>query len=159
MSCERRRSSSFSLCRPSFPAALHRTQWTPERRYILTGSTSGEFTAWNGLTFNFVTILQAHDTAIRAWTFNHAGTYIASADQTGIIKYFQPNMNDLTAWPAHRGAYVDSFSRRMTSASPHSATTLPFAFGLSQRVERNGSLLTTNGTSSVSSGNQRWACL
>ncbi|KAH9977083.1 WD40-repeat-containing domain protein [Lactifluus volemus] len=71
---------------------------------ILTGSTSGEFTAWNGLTFNFETILQAHDTAIRALTFNHAGTYIASADQSGIVKYFQPNMNNLTAWPAHREA-------------------------------------------------------
>ncbi|KAI9451621.1 WD40-repeat-containing domain protein [Lactarius psammicola] len=46
--------------------------WTPEGRRILTGSTSGEFTAWNGLTFNFETILQAHDTAIRALTFNHA---------------------------------------------------------------------------------------
>jgi polyadenylation factor subunit 2 len=79
-------------------------QWTPEGRRILTGSTSGEFTAWNGLTFNFETILQAHDTAIRALTFNHAGTYIASADQSGIVKYFQPNMNNLTAWPAHREA-------------------------------------------------------
>ncbi|KAI9508815.1 WD40-repeat-containing domain protein, partial [Russula earlei] len=78
--------------------------WTPEGRRILTGSTSGEFTAWNGLTFNFETILQAHDTAIRALTFNHAGTYIASADQSGIVKYFQPNMNNLTAWPAHREA-------------------------------------------------------
>jgi polyadenylation factor subunit 2 len=56
------------------------------------------------LTFNFETILQAHDTAIRALTFNHAGTYIASADQSGIVKYFQPNMNNLTAWPAHREA-------------------------------------------------------
>jgi hypothetical protein len=39
-------------------------------------------------TFNFETILQAHDTAIRALTLNHAGTYIASADQSGIVKYF-----------------------------------------------------------------------
>jgi polyadenylation factor subunit 2 len=52
----------------------------------------------------FKTILQAHDTAIRALTFNHAGTYIASADQCGIVKYFQPNMNNLTAWLAHREA-------------------------------------------------------
>ena len=36
--------------------------WTPEGRRVLTGSTSGEFTLWNGLTFNFETILQAHDT-------------------------------------------------------------------------------------------------
>ena len=61
-----------------------------------TGFTSGrEFTAWNGLTFNFVTILQAHDAAIRALTFNHAGTYTASAGQSGIVRYFKINMNNL----------------------------------------------------------------
>ncbi|KAH7107224.1 WD40-repeat-containing domain protein [Auriculariales sp. MPI-PUGE-AT-0066] len=52
--------------------------WTPEARRVLTGSTSGEFTLWNGLTFNFETILQAHDSAIRAIEFNHSGTYLAS---------------------------------------------------------------------------------
>ncbi|KZV70788.1 WD40 repeat-like protein [Peniophora sp. CONT] len=78
--------------------------WTPEGRRVLTGSTSGEFTLWNGLTFNFETILQAHDNAIRAMRFSHSGSYIASADQSGIIKYFQPNMNNLTAWQGHREA-------------------------------------------------------
>ncbi|KAF8481418.1 WD40-repeat-containing domain protein [Gautieria morchelliformis] len=78
--------------------------WTPEGRRVLTGSTSGEFTLWNGLTFNFETILQAHDSAIRAVCFSHSGSYIASADQSGIVKYFQPNMNNLTAWQAHREA-------------------------------------------------------
>ena len=33
----------------------------PERRRIWASSTSGKFTAWNGLTFNFETILPAHD--------------------------------------------------------------------------------------------------
>lgn len=79
-------------------------QWTPEGRRVLTGSTSGEFTLWNGLTFNFETILQAHDSAIRAIRFSHSGSYVASADQSGIIKYFQPNMNNLTAWQGHREA-------------------------------------------------------
>ncbi|KAI0062055.1 WD40 repeat-like protein [Artomyces pyxidatus] len=78
--------------------------WTPEGRRVLTGSTSGEFTLWNGLTFNFETILQAHDTAIRGICFTHSGAYLASADQSGIIKYFQPNMNNLTAWQGHREA-------------------------------------------------------
>ncbi|OTF74603.1 WD domain containing protein [Euroglyphus maynei] len=32
--------------------------WTPEGRRLITGSSSGEFTLWNGLTFNFETILQ-----------------------------------------------------------------------------------------------------
>ncbi|KAF8528197.1 WD40-repeat-containing domain protein [Hysterangium stoloniferum] len=78
--------------------------WTPEGRRVLTGSTSGEFTLWNGLTFNFETILQAHDSAIRAVKFSHSENYIASADQSGIVKYFQPNMNNLAAFQAHREA-------------------------------------------------------
>ena len=79
-------------------------KWTPEGRRLLTGSTSGEFTLWNGLTFNFETILQAHDSAVRTMQFSHSGLFLASADQSGIIKYFQPNMNNLTAWQGHREA-------------------------------------------------------
>jgi len=38
-------------------------KWTPEGRRLLTGSTSGEFTLWNGTAFNFETIMQACFTA------------------------------------------------------------------------------------------------
>ena len=71
--------------------------WTPEGRQVLTGSTSGEFTLWNGLTFNFETILQAHDTAICAFSFTHSTT-----DKNGVIKYLHPNMNNHTAWQGSR---------------------------------------------------------
>ncbi|KAH7928169.1 WD40 repeat-like protein [Leucogyrophana mollusca] len=103
--------SSTSLCTKFIHTSTNKIRcpvnvvtWTPEGRRVLTGSTSGEFTLWNGLTFNFETILQAHDSAIRAFQFTHSGAYLASADQSGIIKYFQPNMNNLTAWPGHREA-------------------------------------------------------
>ena len=33
-------------------------RWTPEGRRCLTGSSSGEFTLWNGMAFNFETIMQ-----------------------------------------------------------------------------------------------------
>jgi len=33
-------------------------QFTPEGRRLLAGSHRGEFTLWNGLTFNFETIMQ-----------------------------------------------------------------------------------------------------
>ncbi|KAA6389353.1 MAG: putative WD domain, G-beta repeat protein [Streblomastix strix] len=33
--------------------------WTPDARHILTGSSSGELTLWNGLTFNFETLVQS----------------------------------------------------------------------------------------------------
>lgn len=35
--------------------------WTPEGRRLVTGASSGEFTLWNGLTFNFETILQVRN--------------------------------------------------------------------------------------------------
>ncbi|KAH9483622.1 Polyadenylation factor subunit 2 [Psilocybe cubensis] len=101
--------------------------WTPEARRVLTGSTSGEFTLWNGLTFNFETILQAHDSAICAMTFTHSGAYLASADKTGIIKYFEPNMNNLTAWQgsssreAIRGLSFSPDDRRFATASDDSS--------------------------------------
>ena len=102
-------------------------QWTPESRRVLTGSTSGEFTLWNGLTFNFETILQAHDTAICAMTFTYSGAYLASADKTGIIKYFEPNMNNLMGWQgsssreAIRGISFSPDDRRFATASDDSS--------------------------------------
>lgn len=38
-------------------------RWTPDGRRLLTGSTSGEFTLWNGMAFNFETIMQVSDSA------------------------------------------------------------------------------------------------
>ena len=35
--------------------------WTPEGRRLLTGSSSGEFTLWNGMAFNFETIMQVSE--------------------------------------------------------------------------------------------------
>lgn len=101
--------------------------WTPEARRVLTGSTSGEFTLWNGLTFNFETILQAHDSAICAMAFNHSGAFLASTDKAGVIKYFQPNMNNLTAWQgskskeAIRGLSFSPDDTRFATASDDSS--------------------------------------
>ena len=113
-------------------------QWTPEARRILTGSTSGEFTLWNGLTFNFETILQAHDSPVRTMQFTHSGAFLASADGSGVIKYFQPNMNNLTQWTGHREAIRGlSFSpddTRFATASDDSTIRL-WSFE-EQRAER-----------------------
>jgi polyadenylation factor subunit 2 len=86
--------------------------WTPEGRRLITGSSSGEFTLWNGLAFNFETILQAHDNAIRAMTWTHNENWMVTGDHGGEIKYWQPNMNNVKAIPAHKEAIRDiSFSR------------------------------------------------
>ncbi|GAA5830176.1 hypothetical protein JCM3766R1_002811 [Sporobolomyces carnicolor] len=81
--------------------------FTPDARRILTGSTSGEFTLWNGLTFNFETILQAHDSAVRAMAWSNSGQWLLSTDNSGLIKYFQPNMNNLQIFQGHNEAIRD----------------------------------------------------
>ncbi|KAK4691993.1 polyadenylation factor subunit 2, partial [Phenoliferia sp. Uapishka_3] len=82
-------------------------KWTPDARRVLTGSTSGEFTLWNGLTFNFETILQAHDSAVRAMEWSYSGQWLISADNNGIIKYFQANMNNLQVFQGHQESIRD----------------------------------------------------
>lgn len=52
--------------------------WTPEGRRLVTGASSGEFTLWNGLTFNFETILQVyyiyytcvHHNILNCWSYD-----------------------------------------------------------------------------------------
>ncbi|KAJ4298168.1 pre-mRNA cleavage and polyadenylation factor (CPF) complex subunit [Kalmusia sp. IMI 367209] len=79
-------------------------KWTPEGRRLLTGSTSGEFTLWNGMGFNFETIMQAHESAIRSVAYTHTDDWLLSADQTGIIKYWQTNFNNVKEIQAHSEA-------------------------------------------------------
>lgn len=76
--------------------------WTPDGRRLITGSTSGEFTLWNGFSFNFETILQAHDSAVRAMTWSNNSTWMLTCDHLGIIKYWQSNMNNLKAFQGHK---------------------------------------------------------
>lgn len=82
-------------------------QWTPEGRRLITGSSSGEFTLWNGLTFNFETILQAHDSAVRAMNWSHNDNWMVTGDHSGIIKYWQSNMSNLKMFQGHKEAIRD----------------------------------------------------
>lgn len=77
-------------------------KWTPEGRRILTGSMAGEFTLWNGMTFNFETIMQAHDNAIRALAHSHSDDWLLSGDHEGKVKFWQTNFNNLNIINAHR---------------------------------------------------------
>lgn len=76
--------------------------WTPEGRRLLTGSMSGEFTLWNGMTFNFESIMQAHENSIRALVYSHNAEWLLSGDQEGFVKIWQPNFNNVKIIQAHR---------------------------------------------------------
>uniref|UniRef100_A0A0K2TIQ6 Wdrepeat proteinlike [Tribolium castaneum] n=1 Tax=Lepeophtheirus salmonis TaxID=72036 RepID=A0A0K2TIQ6_LEPSM len=89
--------------------------WTPEGRRLITGASSGEFTLWNGLTFNFETILQAHDSPVRAMEWSHSDEWMVTGDHGGYVKYWQSNMNNVKMFQAHKEA-VRSVSFSPTDA-------------------------------------------
>ncbi|VEU22551.1 DEKNAAC103676 [Brettanomyces naardenensis] len=92
--------------------AIHAIKWTPDAKRVLVSSYSGEFTVWNGLTFNFESIMQAHDSPIFAVEYSHDGDWLISGDQEGTIKYWEPNFNNVNILPkCHDNAIQDlSFS-------------------------------------------------
>lgn len=86
---------------------IHVVSWTPEGRRLLTGASTGEFTLWNGMAFNFETIQQAHDKAVRAMVWSNNDIFMISADMGGVIKYWQSNMNNLKAFQGHNECIRD----------------------------------------------------
>lgn len=75
--------------------AIHAVKWTPDARRVLVSSYSGEFTLWNGLSFSFESIMQAHDVPIFSLEYSHSGKWLLSGDQAGCIKFWQPNFNNV----------------------------------------------------------------
>lgn len=92
---------------------INRVVWTPTGRRLITGSQSGEFTLWNGQSFNFELIIQAHDQPIRSMIWSHNENWMVSGDDGGSIKYWQNNMNNVKAnKSAHKESVRDlSFCR------------------------------------------------
>lgn len=93
--------------------SINRVLWTPTGRRLITGSHSGEFTLWNGQSFNFEMILQAHDQPIRSMVWSYNDNWMVTGDDGGSIKYWQNNMNNVKAnKSAHKESVRDlSFCR------------------------------------------------
>lgn len=94
-----------STNRNKFPVNVVR--WTPDGRRLLSAASSGEFTLWNGMGFNFETLMQAHDTSVRALVYSHNDDWLISADHDGVIKYWQPNFNNVTVIQGHAESIRD----------------------------------------------------
>ncbi|KAL8546829.1 hypothetical protein ACS0TY_006520 [Phlomoides rotata] len=76
---------------------INQVLWTPSGRRLITGSQSGEFTLWNGQSFNFEMILQAHEQAVRSMVWSYNENWMVTGDDGGAIKYWQNNMNNVKA--------------------------------------------------------------
>ncbi|WWC68715.1 uncharacterized protein I206_102649 [Kwoniella pini CBS 10737] len=79
-------------------------QWTPDARRLLTGNDKGQFTLWNGYSFNYESITQVHDDSIRSFTYSHNGQALVSTDKLGMIKYFTPHLTNIHGFQGHREA-------------------------------------------------------
>ena len=95
-------SPALSLCTRYVTQSINKQRtsilccaFTPDNKRVITGAASGELTLWNALTFNFETILQGHDDAIRcmAWGGEGGSGVLASGDDSGIIKYWSVNFH------------------------------------------------------------------
>ncbi|KAK0709117.1 WD40-repeat-containing domain protein [Lasiosphaeria miniovina] len=112
-------------------------RWTPEGRRLLTASSSGEFTLWNGTGFNFETIMQAHDSAIRALAYSHSDDWLVSADHDGVIKYWQPNFNNVESIRGHQDpvrdlAFSPNDSKFVTASDDSTLRIFDFAGGVAE---------------------------
>lgn len=112
-------------------------RWTPEGRRLLTASSSGEFTLWNGTGFNFETIMQAHDSAIRALAYSHSDDWLVSADHDGIIKYWQPNFNNVESIRGHHDpirdlAFSPTDAKFVTASDDSTLRIFDFAGGVAE---------------------------
>ncbi|CAI9110021.1 OLC1v1009981C1 [Oldenlandia corymbosa var. corymbosa] len=76
--------------------SINRVLWAPNGM-LITGSQSGEFTLWNGQSFHFERVLQAHDQAVRSMVWSYNDNWMVTGDDGGAIKYWQNNMNNIKA--------------------------------------------------------------
>lgn len=62
---------------------------------------------WNGQTYNFETILQAHSFPIKSMKWSHNKQLLITADANGIVKYWNSAMNNLYEIPIHSSPIKD----------------------------------------------------
>ena len=97
---------------------VYQIVWTPDGRRLVTGAASGEFTLWNGMAFNFETILQAHDQPVRSMCWSQNGNWLATGDQGGYIKYWQQNMNNCCMFQGNLQSLVWLGSKTKDNINP-----------------------------------------
>lgn len=87
--------------------------------------------------------------AIRAMAWTHNDQWLISADQGGVVKYWQPNLNNLKILQAHREAVRDvTFAptdmKFATASDDGTIRVWNFNEGIEERV-LTGVIVSTNG--------------
>lgn len=83
-------------------SSVNASAWFPDGRRCLTGTHAGEFCMWGGQTFQFETIIQAHEKPICDMVFTRNGNFIVSGDDAGNVRYWKPNLELVKSTSAHQ---------------------------------------------------------
>lgn len=104
---------SFAAVAPSKTrSSVNASVWTQDGRRCLTATQAGEFCMWGGQTFQFETIIQAHETPIRTIVFTHNGNFLVSGDDSGNVRYWKTNLELVKSSQVHKESVRQvSFSR------------------------------------------------
>lgn len=83
--------------------------------------------------------MQAHDSAVRAAAWSHSDDWLVSAEQAGIVKYWQPNFNNVKSIQAHADpvrdiAFAPNDSKFVTAADDATLKIFDFAGGVEESV-------------------------
>jgi polyadenylation factor subunit 2 len=82
---------------------------------------------------------QAHDSAVRAVAYSHSNDWLISAEQAGIVKYWQPNFNNVKSLQAHNDpvrdlAFAPTDTKFVTAADDAHLKIFDFAGGMEELV-------------------------
>ena len=83
--------------------------------------------------------MQAHDSAVRAASYSHGDDWLVSADQDGVVKYWQPNFNNVKAIQAHNDpirdlAFSPTDSKFVTASDDATLKIFDFSGGIEESV-------------------------
>jgi polyadenylation factor subunit 2 len=83
------------------PSPVFSVQWTNHGKRVIIGCDSGEFLLWSGITFKYESLIQGHNSGIRAmkWTRNYQ--FMISGDSKGNIIVSKNNMKNLKQVHGH----------------------------------------------------------
>mmetsp|Transcript_15698 Transcript_15698/g.37878 ORF Transcript_15698/g.37878 Transcript_15698/m.37878 type:complete len:485 (+) Transcript_15698:72-1526(+) len=107
---------------------IHSVHWMPSQRKVVTGSSNGELTVWNGLTFNYENILQGHTSKVTALLFTPDESVLISGDGDGAIRLWEPTFAFIREIEAHKETVRD------ISCSPNGTKFVSCADDSSARV-------------------------
>ncbi|KAH7816779.1 putative WD40 repeat-containing protein [Monocercomonoides exilis] len=75
--------------------------WTPDARHVFTGNSVGYVTIWNGMTYQFGSVVTVDTTAITTMTWTHNNEFLMIGSHKGDVQMRTCTLNPEWKWTAH----------------------------------------------------------